>query len=152
MTFFRKKYYSRKPDSKSFRVRSPVKSFRDLDVYKNTTQLAADIFSLKVPEKYRKNEKLKREMEKLRLLSGHIPRLVAESFGDKFTNRPLAFAKLEKSSQLVSNLIAKIDFLSAVVDEAGFREAVLGILKKYQVSRRKILNLKKAWERIGAKR
>ncbi len=34
------------------------------------------------------------------------------------------------------------------INEKDFKEALFGILKKYQIQRRKILNLKNAWARV----
>ncbi len=133
---------------KKFRVRTPIKSFRDLDVYKNTTQLAADIFKLKLPEKYRKSEKIKNEISILFDLSKNIPRMIAESHSRKFTNLSNALAQLEDAAQLINLIIAKIDFLSIVVDDQDFRGLLLAIVNKYPTNKIKILNLKKAWSRV----
>lgn len=45
------------PEYKKFRVKSPIKTFRDLEVYRQTTQLSAQIFQLELPKtmKNRKN-------------------------------------------------------------------------------------------------
>lgn len=130
-----------------FRVRTPIKSFRDLDVYKNTTSLCVDIFNLKLPEKYRKNDKLREELKILYNLSKHIPRLIAESHSQKFSNLNQATGKLEKTAQITNLAISKIDFLSLAVDESQFRESLLELVKKYQTNKTKILNLKKSWIR-----
>lgn len=133
---------------KKFRVRTPVKSFRDLDVYKNTTQLSADVFKLKLPEKYRKSEKIKTELNILFDLSKNIPRLIAESHSQKFTDLPGASGKLEKAAQICNLIVSKIDFLSIVIDDAEFRGLLLAILNKYPTNKIKILNLKRAWNRV----
>lgn len=133
---------------KKFRVRTPVKSFRDLDVYKNTTALSADIFRLKLPERYRKSEKLKKELGIFYDLAKNIPRLIAESYSEKFTSLDLALGKLEKAAEISNLIIAKIDFLSIVIDDADMRGVFLDIVKKYQINKRKILNLKRAWRRV----
>lgn len=133
---------------KKFRVRTPVKSFRDLDVYKNTTLLSADIFKLKLPEKYRKSEKIKNELSILFDLSKNIPRIIAEAHSRKFTDLSGASTHLEDAAQLINLIIAKIDFLSVVVDDSEFRGSLLTIMNKYPANKRKILNLKKAWNRV----
>ena len=133
---------------KKFRVRTAIKSFRDLDVYKNATQLSADIFKLKLPEKYRKSEKIKAELNILFDLSKNIPRLIAESHSQKFTDLPGASGKLEKAAQICNLIVSKIDFLSIVVDDAEFRGLLLTILNKYPTNKMKILNLKKAWNKV----
>lgn len=62
----------------------------------------------------------------------------------------MGIAKLEKAMQLISDTISKIDFLTVAVDDKNkeFKEILDGILKKYQIQRRKILNLKNAWSRV----
>ncbi len=142
------KSYCHNLEYKKFRVRTPVKSFRDLDVYKNTTALSADIFRLKLPERYRKSEKLKNEMDILYGLAKNIPRLIAESYSEKFTSLSAASGKLEKSAEIANLAVAKIDFLSIVIDDADMRGVFLDIVKKYQINKRKILNLKRAWNRV----
>jgi len=138
----------KKLEYKKFRVRSSIKSFRDLDVYKNTTLLSAEIFLLKLPEKYRKKKGLQDELEKLKQISKFVPKLISESYGDKFTSLELASDKLEKSAHIIDSAITKADFLNAIIDNEDFRGKVLEIIKKYQVSRRRILNLKRAWNRV----
>lgn len=133
---------------KKFRVRTPIKSFRDLDVYKNTTLLSAEIFKLKLPEKYRKSEKLRTEMSTFYNLSKIIPLFIAESHSQKFSNLKGALLKLEKTAQIVNVVITKIDFLGAVVDDVDFKNTLLDLIKNYQINKRKILNLKKAWDRV----
>lgn len=133
---------------KKFRVRTPVKTFRDLDVYKNTTQLAADVFRLKLPEKYRKSEKIKNELNILFDLAKNIPRVIAESHSRKFTDLIGASAHLEDAAEIINLIIAKIDFLSVVVDDSDFRGTLLEIINKYPVNKIKILNLKRAWNRV----
>lgn len=133
---------------RNFRVRTPVKSFRDLEVYRYSTKLAADIFNLDLPTGFKKNQSLKDEVDILKNISKHIPRLIAESYGEKFSNLNQACITLEKSAQTISLIISKIDFLNALIDDSEFKEKTGNILKKYQVTRLKILNLKKAWEII----
>jgi hypothetical protein len=133
---------------KKFRVRTPIKTFRDLDVYKNTTQLAADVFSLKLPEKYRKSEKIKNELAILFDLAKNVPRGIAEAHSEKFADLSGACRKLEGTTQLINLIIAKTDFLSIVVNDPDFRGKLLDIINKYPKNKIKILNLKKAWNRV----
>ena len=50
-----------------FRVRTPVKTFRDLEVYQESTKLAAQIFNLKLPTKYK--EETAEEIQNLKQMS-----------------------------------------------------------------------------------
>jgi hypothetical protein len=133
---------------KKYRVKSAIKSFRDLEVYKRTTELSAELYQIEAPKNCKKS--LEKEFAILMEISKHIPKLVAESYGDKFSNFNMGIAKLEKAMQLISDTISKIDFLTVAVDDKNkeFKEILDGILKKYQIQRRKILNLKNAWSRV----
>jgi len=151
------------PEYKKFRVRSSIKSFRDLEVYKQTTQLSTELFQFELPETLKNRKKLDEEIKLLYELSKNVPRLIAECYGDKFTNFNLAKEKLEKTMQLISNIITKIDFLVTTLNAVGppagqagvsreKSETLTEILKKYQRQRTKILNLKNAWCRLFEKR
>ncbi|MFC1596207.1 hypothetical protein ACFL4D_02870 [Candidatus Margulisiibacteriota bacterium] len=130
----------------SYKVRPIIKSFRDLDVYKNTMKLSAEIFWLEIPSGLKRNSKLKDESEILFDLSKMVPKLIAESHGDKYYHLPMALQKAEKAARVVSNLITKIDFLMAAVDDNEYKEKLLAISKKYQYARPQIINLKSSWE------
>jgi len=73
----------------SFRVKSPVKTFRDLEVYQQTTKLSAEIFTLKIPAKYKNDKDVIGEIDKLKEMSKQVPRLIVESYSDKFTPTPI---------------------------------------------------------------
>lgn len=140
--------HRKRSEYKNYRVKSPIKSFRDLEVYKKTTELAVQIFRLKVPDA---GGGLAEEILILRNLAKPIPKLIAESYGDRFSSLDLALNKLEKALQLVSDVIAKMDFLIASFNEQDIKETINNLLKKYQIQRTKILNLKRAWERVFKK-
>jgi len=133
---------------KKYRVRTAIKTFRDLEVYKQTTQLSSEIFQLEISAAEKNEAKLIDEAEILYNLSKNIPRLIAESYGDKFSEFDKAMKKLEKTAQLISTVISKIDFLTAAVETQKTKEVLNKFLKKYQIQRVKILNLKKAWIRV----
>lgn len=147
--------YPKKPkgklEYKKFRVRGHIKSFRDLEIYKQTTLLSSQIYDITLPPKIRGKKLLESELEILRNISKQVPRLIAESYGDRFTNRPLAYAKLEKAMQTIGNVITKLDFLIAAVEDQDIKQIFVKLIRKYQVQKRKVLNLKRAWERIEEK-
>jgi hypothetical protein len=137
-----------KPEYKKFRVKSTIKSFRDLEVYKETTQLSVEIFQTELPPTIKRRQKLQSEIDILYELSKNVPRLIAESYGDKFNNLKESLQKLEKAMKIISNIIAKIDFLVASVDNNETKETFNKFLKKYQIQKIKILNLQRAWDRV----
>lgn len=138
----------KKQEYKKYRVKSAIKTFRDLEVYKKTTELAAELFQMEQPKGCKKV--LEKELDILREISKHIPKLIAESYGDKFSNLALGLAKLEKAMQLISDTISKIDFLLVAIEDKETKDILIVILKNYQIQRRKILNLKNAWARVFA--
>ena len=88
---------------KNFRVRTPVRTFRDLEVYQESTKLAAQIFSFKLPGKYK--EEALEEIQNLKQMSKTVPKLIVESYNDKFNDFKVADKKLEIAAQVI-NLIA----------------------------------------------
>ena len=141
-----------KLEYRKFRVRGHIRSFRDLEIYKQTTLLSSQIYDIELPPKIKNKKLLEQELEFLRNISKQIPRLIAESYGDKFTNRNLAYQKLEEAMQQISQVIAKLDFLIAAAEHQETQQIFVKLIRRYQTQRRKILNLKKAWLRIEEKR
>jgi len=77
-----------------------------------------------------------------------VPKLIVESYNDKFNNFKVADKKLELAAQTINLIIVKLDFLSAFIEDTEFRNLLTDILKKYQHIKFKIVNLKKAWGRV----
>lgn len=102
--------------------------------------MTVEIFQIKVSKQAKNIEK---EFDILKDLSKPIPKLIAESNCDKFSNLKVALNKLEQAMQLIYNVITKIDFLIASIEEQETKEGLNNILKRYQTQRRKIQNLKR---------
>ena len=134
---------------KNFRVQTPIKSFRDLEVYQESTKLAAQIFNLKLPAKYK--EETIEEIQNLKQMAKVVPKLIVESYNDKFNDFKVADKKLEIAAQTINLIIAKLDFLSAFIEDNEFRNSLFEILKRYQRVKFKIVNLKRAWVRVFGK-
>jgi len=132
---------------KRYRARTPIKTFRDLEVYKEATALSAEIFNLKLPEKYRKKKKAMDELGILYNLSKNIARFIAEGNSRKFDNLQSGMNCLEKTAEISNLIISKIDFLQAVIENEEFNENLMGLLKRYEKNKMRVLNLKKAWGR-----
>ena len=138
-----------KQEYSKYRVRTPVKSFRDLDVYRQTNLLCSEIFKFTPAIKRTKKDKcLLNEFEILYSLSKLIPKLIAESYGDRFSSNELAFSKLEQAMRIIANIVTKIDFITATIENNDIKEALNKILAKYQKQRVKINNLRRAWSRV----
>jgi len=127
-------------DKNKFRVRSPIKTFRDLEVYQTTIKLSNSILGL---------DFLENEKEELKKISESVPRLIAESYGDKFESIELSEKKLDEAVTLVINIITKLDILRERFLEVREKREVLDkLILKYSYQKLKILNLKKAWKRV----
>lgn len=139
-TDFRQRSYGN-PDR--FRVKSPVKSFRDLEVYQTTIQLSSQLTSLEFLKK------LESDYYDIKKTSETIPKLIAEAYGDRFESFEIANKKLNQAITLITNAITEIDLLRGVFSEEKDKKEILDkILTKYTYQKRKVLNLKKAWERV----
>jgi len=142
-----------KQEYSKYRVKTPVKSFRDLDVYRQTTLLSSEVFKLTpVIKRSKKDKYLLNEFEILYSLSKLIPKLIAESYGDRFSSNEMAFNKLEQAMRIIANIVAKIDFITATIENNDIKEVLNKILAKYQKQRVKINNLRRAWIRVYQER
>lgn len=141
-----------KLEYRKFRVRGHIKTFRDLEIYKQTTNLSSQIYDITLPPKIKSKALFEKELEILRNISKQVPRLIAEAYGDRFTNRILAYQKLEQAMQQISQVIAKFDFLIAAIEASELKQDFVNLIRKYQIQRTKTLNLKKAWIRVEEKR
>lgn len=131
--------------SDRFRVRSPIRSFRDLEVYQKTIQLSNEITGLEFLSK----DGFEDEKKEIKEVAEKIPKLIAESYGDKFDSRELACKKLTLAVTLITNIITRIDILrERLFDDRVIKDVLDGLLSKYQTQKRKVLNLRKAWQRV----
>lgn len=130
-----------------YRVKSPVKSFRDLEVYQKTIQLSDEITNLPFLSK----EEFEQDNRQIKEIAENIPKLIAEAYGDKFDSRELANKKLSDSITLITDVITKIDlFRQRFAEDKEAKEVLDKLLIQYQYQKRKVLNLRKAWQRVYA--
>ena len=129
----------------NYRVKSPISSFRDLEVYQKTIQLSDLVTNLSFLNK----DEFAKDREEIKLIAENIPKLIAESYGDKFDSRELAHKKLTDSIVLIADIITKIDLLRQKFAENKEAKEILDkLLTQYQYQKRKILNLRNAWDRV----
>jgi len=125
----------------NFRVKSPIKSFRDLEVYQKTIQLSEQITSLDFLSE--------KEVLEIKLIAENIPKFIAEAWGDKFDSKELSDKKIVFAVTLITNIITKIDLLREKFSEdLEKKEALDKLLVNYLTQKRKSLNLRKAWQRV----
>ena len=132
---------------RNYRVKSPVKSFRDLEVYQKTIQLSDEITNLP----FLNRTEFEQDNKEIKSISESIPKLIAEAYGDKFDSRELANKKLTDSVTLITDAITKIDlFRQRFTENKESMEILTKLLTQYQHQKRKVLNLRKAWQRVYA--
>lgn len=136
---------------KKFRVKGHIKSFRDLEIYNKTTLLSTKIHQFELPSNLKGRKRLAEQLESLEDLSLSVPKLIAESYGDRYVDRSEAYKKLEDAMRNISRIIAGLDFAVGITTNNDIQKSLLGLIKKYQIQRRKVLNLKRAWIRIAKK-
>lgn len=130
-----------------YRVKSPIKSFRDLEVYQKTIQLSDEITNLEFLNK----KQFEKDNQEIKETAESIPKLIAESYGDKFDSKELAHKKITEAITLITNAITKIDlFKQRFLEDKEATETLTKISTNYQYQKRKVLNLRKAWQRVFA--
>lgn len=169
-----------KRDKNSFRVKSPVRSFRDLEVYQQTTLLSSKVFRLRrefeeavSPVKIiydqsaapdapgpvsgaPKKASLLEEWDILQKASREIPMRITQSYSEKFTDLTCALARLEAAAGTIALMTSRFDFILACLDAGdsanrSLREEIQSIITGYGRQKIKIINLKKAWARVFAR-
>ena len=131
---------------RNYRVKSPVKSFRDLEVYQKTIQLSDEITNLP----FLNNAQFENDNKEIKQIAESIPKLIAEAYGDKFDSKELAHKKLTDSVTLITDAITKIDlFRQRFTDNnKEAMEVLTKLLTQYQYQKIKVLNLRRAWDRV----
>jgi len=127
-----------------YRVKSPVKSFRDLEVYQKTIQLSNEITNLS----FLRKKEFEKDREEIKDITEKIPRLIAESYGDKFDSKEISHKKLTEAITLITSIITKIDLLREKFQEKESKEILDKLLTRYQRQKIKVLNLRNAWDRV----
>ena len=128
----------------AFRVKKPIRSFRDLEVYQSTSQYATEIMTKIIPL-LENNSPIR---EKLINACLKIPESIATSHSHRFeTGEELKFLDdaLENCNKVVVYLEQARDIF---VKEIEDRAACDDLIKRYILIRRKIFNLYKAWKKF----
>ena len=114
---------------RDYRIKSQVKSFRDLEVYQKTIQLSDEITNLQFLNK----EQFEQDNKQIKEIAENIPKLIAEAYGDKFDSKELAHKKLTDSITLITDAITKIDlFRQRFTENKEEMEVLTKLLTQYQ--------------------
>ena len=129
--------------------------------------MSAEIFILEISQDFGLS-KLDKEIELLKDISKYVPKMIAESYGNRFDNFSVAERKLEKTAQVITSIISKIDFIISIIKKTRenkkpeeveillekeeiqeLEKRMNDLLKDYSILRNKVLNLKRAWIKIN---
>jgi len=134
--------YKRAYRKTRFRVKRPIRGFRDLEVYQRTSRCATEIMTKIMPalEGLESSVKLKLTDSCLR-----IPELIASAHSRRFEHgdeSKIMDNCLEECNRTMVYLEQVRDIFADRTDRALCEDLV----KRYIYTRRKIRNLQKAWE------
>lgn len=130
---------------KSFTPRKPVKTFRDLDVYKRPIECAVLISKNVLPAL----SKLKYPyIERLSDCALAVPLFVAESHSLRFADFALGVGYLEKAMSASNKIIVYLEHALGLYGSKLDQSLVEDIIGRYAESRTKMFHLEKSWKRF----
>jgi hypothetical protein len=132
-------------ESRPSQRREQIKSFRDLEVYRESVLLCADVVQQLFPLA-QKRKFLKRN--RLRGAALSIPGMVADGYGMRFYDRAKGLAKLHAAILFCNRIVCYCDLMcEAFVVSAEEKARCDEILEKYFFLRLKLQNFQKSWEK-----
>ena len=130
---------------KSFVPRTPVRTFRDLDVYKGTVECAVLISKNIVPELV----KLKYSYcERLADCALAVPLFVAESHSLRFADFALGVGYLEKAMSTANKMVVYLEHAKGIYGAELDQSLIEDIIGRYVSCRIKMFHLEKSWKRF----
>lgn len=138
-------FYNATYKKSAFRVKKPIRSFRDLEVYQRTGQYAAETMLKVVPLLGEGNNPIK---EKLVNIVLRIPEAIAESHSRRFEAKD-EFKALEDALEGCNKAVVYFEQARDIfIKDLEGRAVCEDLIKRYILIRRKIFNLYKAWEKF----
>ena len=138
--------FEKRPYRKSqFRVRKPIRSFRDLEVYQRASQCATEVLTKVVPMLEGGKSPLRDKMVEVTL---RIPEAIAEAHSHRFENQDefkVLEVALEGCNKAVVYLEQARDIYLKDTEGTALCE---DLIKRYILLRRKAFNLLKAWRQF----
>ena len=128
----------------SFRVKRPIRGFRDLEVYQRTSKCAVEIMTKIIPALEGAESPVKQKLIESCL---RIPELIASAHSRRFEKgdeSKIMDNCLEECNRVMVYLEQIRDIFAQKADSAVCEDLV----KRYIYARRKIRNLQKAWEKF----
>ncbi len=136
--------YARTPAK--FSPKRSIKSFRDLDVYRESLECSVIVGKNLVPALKEAGFPLVEGMTNCAL---SVPLLIAEAHGMRFSNFASGVATLEKAMQGCSKMVVYLEEARGLCDglDATLIET---LLSRYLQTRGKMLRLEKSWQKFKA--
>lgn len=135
----------------AFRVKKPIRSFRDLEVYQRTGQYATEIMTKVIPLLGEGNSLVKEKLINCCLM---IPESIAAAHSRRFetANGMGQVHPLQLLDNALENCNKAVVYLEQARDifikDLEGRAVCEDLIKRYILIRRKIFNLYKAWEKF----
>ncbi|PIQ87763.1 MAG: hypothetical protein COV73_02380 [Candidatus Omnitrophica bacterium CG11_big_fil_rev_8_21_14_0_20_43_6] len=129
----------------AFRVRKPIRTFRDLEVYQRTSCAATEIMTKVIPLLGEGNSWVK---EKLVDCCLKIPESIATAHSHRFeTGEELKF--LEDALEGCNKAVVYLEQVRDIfIKDIEGRALCDNLIKRYILVRRKIFNLYRAWKKF----
>jgi len=128
-----------------FRVKRPIRSFRDLEVYQRTAKTSVRIMKELLPLLETKVCPVKDKTVDCCL---EIPRLIGKAHSKRFDEPGGSLKLLEDVMSLCNDAVVYLEQVRDIYVENVDAVICDDIIKEYIFSRRKIFNLLKAWKRM----
>ena len=130
---------------KTFTVKKPVHSFRDLEVYQKTMEASVVVAkNLKT-----KLNQLKYSMaDNMIQCSMSIPLFLGEAHSIRFGDHTRAILLLEKAMAYCNKMIIYLEQIKGIYGSKLDFDLIEDLIKKYAETRTKIFRLEKAWQKF----
>jgi hypothetical protein len=129
----------------SFRVKRPIRSFRDLEVYQRTANCATEIMVKVIPLLGQGNSPVK---DKLIESCLKIPESIAAAHSHRFEKGD-ELNVLEEALEGCNKVVVYLEQARDIfIKEIQGRAVCEDLIKRYILLRRKIFNLYKAWKKF----
>lgn len=128
-----------------FRVKRPIRSFRDLEVYQRTSSCATEIMTKLIPQLGDGDSPIRAKLVNVVL---RIPEAIAEAHSHRFES----YDELKYLDDALFGCNKAVVYLEQVGDiflkDIEDYAVCEDLIKRYILARRKIFNLYKAWKRF----
>jgi len=129
-----------------FRVKRPIRSFRDLEVYQRTAGLATEIYSKIIPFLEGRNCPVKDKLTEIVLF---IPSSIAVAHSRRFEGKE-ELRIMEEILEACNKAVVYLEQIRDIFAQELDRALCEDLIKRYIYARRKILNLYRAWMKFAS--